>query len=221
MAGATRPVLRRLARRLPGATALAALWFEVRPAVVALPWRVAWFYLRARRAAKRLGDEHAIVSAARPESLAHLLELATGRRRVVEIGTAEGWTAIALAIADRHRRVRTYDPVVYPTRERYLELAGPRVRSRIELLAARGEASADIDGVELLFVDGSHEREETVAAFETWSEALAPGAIVAFHDYGNPEYPGVAEAVQQLGLAGERGVDTFVWRRPGRGEGVA
>jgi hypothetical protein len=34
------------------------------------------------------------------------------------------------------------------------------------------------------------------------SVLLAPGALVALHDYANPGYPGVAEAVAELGLGG-------------------
>ena len=31
---------------------------------------------------------------------------------------------------------------------------------------------------------------------------LAPGAAIVFDDYGHPDYPGVREAVQELGLDG-------------------
>jgi hypothetical protein len=66
----------------------------------------------------------------------------------------------------------------------------------------------------MLFVDGSHERDLTVRTFESWRAALAPGAIVAFHDYDNPLFPGVGEAIRSLGLAGEVAGDVFVWTAP-------
>jgi predicted O-methyltransferase YrrM len=181
-----------------------------------LPPRVAIFYSRARRTAAQSGDTWSLHSATGPASLAVILRLARGRRRVVEIGTGTGWTTVALALADRERRVVSFDPTERPERERYLRLAGPEAEARIELVAGGGE-----DGPgerrwrpDMLFVDGSHERELTVRAFESWRGALEPGAIVAFHDYENPAYPGVTEAIGDLGLSGEAVGDVFVWRAP-------
>ena len=181
-----------------------------------LPPRVAIFYSRARRAAARAGDEWSLKSATGPESLALLLQLAHGRRRVVEIGTGTAWTTAALALADRERRVLSFDPHVWPERERYLSLAGADAAARIELVEGGGE---DGPGArdwrpDMVFVDGSHERELTVRTFERWRGVLPPGAIVAFHDHGNPAYPGVSEAIADLGLEGEVRGDVFVWRAP-------
>ena len=173
---------------------------------------MALFYFRARRTAARTGDEWSLGSATKPESLALLLRLAGGRRSVVEIGTGTAWTTAALALADPRRRVISYDPIVRPERERYLDLSG--ARGRIELREAGGEggpAPGD-PPPDFVFVDGSHERELTIATFEAWRGALAPGGAIAFHDYGNELYPGVTEAIRELGLEGDVERDVFVWR---------
>ena len=184
-----------------------------------LPPRVAWFQASARRAARGAGDEFSIVSATRPRDLARLLKLARGRHRVAELGTGTAWTAISLALADSRRRVTAFDPVVRPERERYLGLVGAKTRDRIELVDAPGErGAAPGQGVDLLFVDSSHEREATVREFEAWRPALAPGAVVAFDDYHHPDYPGVREAIAQLGLTGERQGTLFVHRHRVGGE---
>jgi predicted O-methyltransferase YrrM len=179
-----------------------------------LPPRVALFYSRARRAAARSGDEWSLRSATGPESLALLLRLARGRRHVVEIGTGTAWTAVALALADRDRRVKSFDPQVRAGRERYIALAGADAAKRIELVEGGGEdGPTETDcPPDMLFVDGSHERELTVRTFESWRPALAPAAIVAFHDFENPRYPGVTEAIAALGLEGDVVGDVFVWR---------
>ena len=52
-------------------------------------------------------------------------------------------------------------------------------------------------------LDGDHSREGTIAAFEAWRPVLAPGAVVAFHDYGDPHHLGVTEAIVELGLHGD------------------
>src|ERR687886_585802 len=86
----------------------------------ALPPRVAAFQARAMLRAWRLGDDWALESSTRPRDVAELLRLARGRRSVVELGTAAGWTAGALVLADRGRRVASFDPVVRDHREAYL-----------------------------------------------------------------------------------------------------
>jgi predicted O-methyltransferase YrrM len=140
--------------------------------------------------------------------LSYLLHAARGRRIVVEIGTASGWTAAALALADRSRVVTTVDPQQAEHRDRYLELIDPSSRSRIRPVIARGEEGPDAtkleltNAVEFLFIDGDHSCEGTIAALQAWRPALATGALIAIHDYGDPTYPGVTEAVHHLGLKG-------------------
>jgi len=179
-----------------------------------LPPRVAIFYSRARRAAARGGDTWSLESATGPRSLALLLRAARGRRRVVEIGTGTAWTTAALALADHKRRVLSFDPTVWPERERYLRLAGPEAVSRIELVTGGGEEGPGDRGwrPDMLFVDGSHDCDLTIRTVESWRPVLAPGAIVAFHDYGNPAYPGVSEAIAALGMEGKARGDLFFWQ---------
>ncbi|MEA2153120.1 MAG: hypothetical protein QOI18_1353 [Solirubrobacteraceae bacterium] len=190
----------------------ARLLFSLR----ALPWRVARFYWRARRHARRRGDRFSVASAARPGELAQLLALADGRHAVVELGTGTAWSAIALVLGDPARQVLSYDPSSRAERESYLDLAGPAARERIELRAepdTRGPHHGD-PPAELLFIDSEHERQPVLAAFAAWRHALAPGAVVVFHDYAHPDYPGVRQAVVELGLDGLQVGGLFVWRAP-------
>lgn len=178
-----------------------------------LPHPVAVFFLRARGRARRRRDHFSLDSAARPSELATLLALAEGRGAVVELGTGTGWTAAAFALAAPDRRVISYDPTVRPQRVGYLRLAGPAAdRVEFRALPDRVGPGPDDQPVQLLFIDSSHEREATVLAFRAWRPALAPGAVVVFHDYGHPDYPGVAEAVAELRLSGQAEGGLFVWR---------
>jgi predicted O-methyltransferase YrrM len=180
-----------------------------------LGWRVGRFRWRAQRLAARLGDDWALEAATNLDDLATLLRLARGRERVAELGTATGWTAISLALANPARQVDTFDPVVHEHRERYLGLVAPSVRPRIDFVRAVGsEAAADSGLVDMLFIDSTHEREGTMAEFRAWRERLGPGAVVAFHDYGHPGFPGVAQAVTELGLDGRVHGGLFVWFAP-------
>ena len=52
--------------------------------------------------------------------------------------------------------------------------------------------------VGLLFVDGDHTKEGAKRDILGWAPHLAPGAIIAIDDYHHPDWPGVAEAVDEL-----------------------
>ncbi len=170
---------------------------------------VSSFYLRALAVAVRNRDKRALRSSTRAYELTRLLRLAGDRRVVVEIGTSVAWTSAALALAQPGRRVISIDPVVPPQRERYLALLDGTTRAQLELVEGRGVdgpsalGQAGAPPVELLYLDGRHTCDANLAAFEAWRPALAPRAMVAFHDYGDPKFPGVAEAVSQLGLQGQ------------------
>lgn len=179
----------------------------------ALPWRVARFYWRAQHHARRSGDRFSLASAARPAELAQLLALAAGRHAVVELGTGTAWSAVALALDDSARRIVSYDPSVRPERQAYLQLAGSAARQRIELRAepdSSGPHAGD-PPVQLLFIDSEHQREPVLSAFRAWRSALAADCVVVFHDYAHPDYPGVREAVAELGLSGSESGGLFVW----------
>lgn len=52
--------------------------------------------------------------------------------------------------------------------------------------------------VGLLYVDGDHTKEGARRDIEAWAVHLAPGATIAVDDYHHPDWPGVAEAVDEL-----------------------
>jgi predicted O-methyltransferase YrrM len=171
-----------------------------------LPPSVAWFQARAVVSAARSRDTFALQAASRPADVRALLQLARDRRTVVELGTATGWTTASLALADSARTVTSYDPVVTPGRDRYAALVPREARARMTFVQDTGEAGAtrwDGPPVDLLFIDSTHTREDTLAEFRAWGPHLGPGAVVVFHDFGNPAFPGVAEAVGELDLPGE------------------
>ncbi len=175
-----------------------------------LPLRVAVFQWRAWRLAGRLDDQFGRVSATRPWKLAVILEVAEGRRLVVELGTAHGWTAISLALADPHRCVVTYDQVDRPGTRRYLELVPRAVRDRVTVVQGSSLSGPRHDQVGLLYIDTTHGREDTIRELEAWRPALADGAVIVFDDYANPAFPGVEEAVRELSLTGVERKGLFI-----------
>jgi predicted O-methyltransferase YrrM len=145
--------------------------------------------------------------------LAVLLNAARGRQRVVELGTGTAWTTISLVLADPRRVVVSYDPVERVEREGYLALVSRGTRQRLTFVGASGdEGPRNVETVELLYIDSSHQKEDTVREVEAWRSVLGDGSLIVFDDYAHPEYPGVAEAVSYLGLAGEQRCGLFVHR---------
>jgi predicted O-methyltransferase YrrM len=184
-----------------------------RGAVRALPGPVRHFYRRALDEARRTGDLFSLASVSRPANLATLLTLGRGRQRIVELGTCTAWTAIAFAMNEPSARVTTFDPVVHAQREQYLALAPAEVRERVQLVTQRGVDGARETGeVELLFIDSTHERADTVAEYEAWLPHMVPGGVVVFDDFGHSDFPGVAEAIADLALVGEARGALFVVR---------
>lgn len=171
------------------------------------------FHIRARRLAWRTGDPWNM-AATPPDDLQVLLRLAKGRKRVVEIGTGAGWTTLTLALDDPERHVTTYDPTDWE-RERYTRLVAASVRDRVDFVRALGSAGPlepKMEQVDLLYIDSSHEREQTIEEVAAWLPYLTPGAPVVFDDFDHPSYPGVSEAVRELGLPGEQEASLFVYR---------
>jgi predicted O-methyltransferase YrrM len=177
-----------------------------------LPARVAAMQLRSRARARRIGDTFSPSSATRPADLGLLLGLARGRRFIVELGTGTAWTAIAFALADPLREVMSFDVGAFPEREEYLSLLDLATRKRIELIVAPGASGAERPSrpVELLYIDSSHEREQTIAEVRAWKPMLAPDALIVFDDYENEQWPGVRQAIEELGLTGKHRGTLFV-----------
>jgi len=178
-----------------------------------LPWRVARLKWRAWRLGARIGDEFGRASATRPRKLRTILVLAGDAGYVVELGTAQGWTSISLALARPGREVVTYDPFERPQPRSYLALVPEDVRRRVTLVLGPGESGPRSDRpVDLLYIDSSHEREATVRELEAWRPVLRDGAVVVFDDFAHPDFPGVTEAVSDLALRGEERHGLFVHR---------
>jgi predicted O-methyltransferase YrrM len=179
-----------------------------------LPVTVAIFQWRARRLARRSGDRFSLSSATVPRDLRALLALAASSRTVVELGTGTGWTAISLALAASGRSVISYD-VEAREIEQYLRLVPASVRERISLgVSPKPGPALDERDVDFLYVDSSHEYEQTLAEWQAWRPHLSGDAVVVFDDYVSDDYPGVRRAVEALGLGGRSQGRQFVhgWR---------
>lgn len=165
---------------------------------------------RLQREARRLGDPNLALGASW-EDIAAVLSLARGAETIAEIGTGNAFTSIVLARQYPAARIVTVDPFEHRYRRHYIEMMG--VRS-LEIWTQRGDAGPNgLSAIDLVFIDSSHERDDTIAEFLAWGPAVRVGGAIAFHDY-RAGWPGVDEAIADLGLKGDvMGRSVFVWRK--------
>lgn len=155
------------------------------------------------------------------DELRFLAELARGvNGNIVEVGTYQGRSAIALAEASgadalvyavdpyEYYQVMTDDrkPFIYTTDNREVMLANVSrcgYDDKISLINARSpEAAKSWSGsIELLFIDALHDYESAKADFEAWSPFVAERGVIVLHDY-NVE-PGVMQLCEEIETSGD------------------
>jgi SAM-dependent methyltransferase len=142
----------------------------------------------------------------RPAEGAKLAELAAGKR-VLEIGSYFGLSTVCLARTAAH--VTAIDPhdgrgthVPQSTIGRMkLNLARYGVSAKVQIrqaTAAEAHASMNGDAFDLIFIDGAHDRESVAADIDIARQRLAPGGLIAFHDYRSDADPGATAAIDDL-----------------------
>ncbi len=52
--------------------------------------------------------------------------------------------------------------------------------------------------VDFCFIDGDHTEEGIIGDIQAWARHVKPGGIIAFHDYGSPNWPAVAANVDKM-----------------------
>ena len=138
---------------------------------------------------------------------------------VLEVGSAYGYSAIAMALAggrvwavDPHQWLHSYDAMA-------ANLAAYGVEDEVEV--DRGDSRVVLpqlvsigDPFDLVWIDGDHEA-PTVAHDVEWAlKLLKPTGTLAVHDYGEDTCPGVRQALDAWKVP-PRVVDTLALYGPG------
>lgn len=169
-----------------------------------------------------------------PAELRWLAERASTARSIAEIGCWKGRSTLVLAghtlgrvyaidhwqgqldnptsgpsleIADRGAApIRAeFDQHLAPYQDRVIVLPCPS-------LAVAAWARACGLQFDFVFIDGAHEEAAVEADILAYRPLLAPGGLLAGHDYGGPWHPGVTKAVDRLiGPVGR--LDQIWWAR--------
>jgi hypothetical protein len=152
-----------------------------------LPAEARWFYLEAVGTAVRNGDGWTLERVPPGEELAHLLEVASGSKRVVEIGAQTGWTALALALSDHDRSVISFGrPGASQGPGRYAGLVDASVRARVGSRERRVEEVPPVmpGPADIAHVDLSPPYAETYGALVAAALVVRPGGLVVVRGGG-------------------------------------
>jgi hypothetical protein len=126
-----------------------------------------------------------------------LWELARGKR-VLELGRFHGRSTVAAAqSADELVSVDVADPAVAAGWLARFGV-GDRVTLRRDTFAA---AVPRLGRFELVLVDGEHDAANVRADVELALSALAPGGVLACHDYPDPSWPDVRRVIDEIAAA--------------------
>lgn len=142
-----------------------------------------------------------------PAEGAALADLAIGKR-VLEIGSFCGRSTICLA--QTARSVVSYDPhdardTLLEPRYTFTEFRANLIRYGVAGKVLSAATFPEQGPFEFIFIDGAHDADAVRADVNRAKSILAPGGLLAFHDYrpapldGDERYdPGVAAVVNQL-----------------------
>lgn len=124
---------------------------------------------------------------------------------VLEVGSAYGYSAIVMALAGA--QVTAVDPHVWLNSygQMMANLGAYGVAEAVTIVRLGSEmALHDLAGpYDLVWIDGDHSADAVARDVRLSLPLLAPGGVLACHDYGEDTCPGVAQALD-------------AWRRPDR-----
>jgi predicted O-methyltransferase YrrM len=155
--------------------------------------------------------------------LEYLAHAASKSKRILEIGSWKGRSAIAMASntdglvycvdtwsghldASDHFSAECFKDFIRNTKGFTNIIPFP-----LESLQAAAIFQRFGFQFDFIFIDGRHDYEGVVRDLVAWAPLLAPGAILAGHDYGHPDWPDVKTAVDELVPQAHRVTDTNIW----------
>jgi len=143
-------------------------------------------------------------------SVLHGLVMGSGIQRIVQLGTHAGYSALLLGFSLRQMHAQhglfsfEIDESLCRFARAWLERAGLNSVVKVELRSSLDSASPQLardylgGAPELVFLDSSHEYQQTLDELEAWYPALAPGGLIVLHD--TSEFAASFDVTQQGGV---------------------
>jgi hypothetical protein len=127
------------------------------------------------------------------EHLARLASQVPEKGTIVEIGTAQGGTALIFNNVTADKKVKIFTVDINPSERAYKNLKN----TNVEIIA---KSSADFASIwrqktdrkiDLLYIDGDHNFQYVFEDYNLWVQYLNTGGLVIFHDYDPIERGGL------------------------------
>lgn len=123
----------------------------------------------------------------------------------VNIGAGAGTSTIAMAIANISATVFSVDIradefEMFTNEHLRLKEISEEVSNRVIRIwgDSKQVGRAFPYNVDLVFVDGDHEKDGITGDIESWFDKINPGGIICFHDYGSVNWPHVKLVVDNI-----------------------
>ena len=158
-----------------------------------------------KRTASDLSDWQGYLSHAEIEGLQELTRMLLPNAVIVKIGAGAGTDTLSMLETRQDVVIFSVDIECcrkIETVNEHLRIAETDWKDTGHLIRIWGDSK--IVGkrwpvpIDMLFIDGDHIEEAKRADIETWLPHVPSGGIVAFHDYGSNDWPGVKVAVDDL-----------------------
>lgn len=163
--------------------------------------RLPWLDQHPVRGTVAYGPEWPTISSSLTEREAAWLNQAAHMKRVLEVGTAYGFSTICLA--ETASFVVTVDPhdthASLDAMRSYLRIYG--VEHKVLVVVARSDVALpefDAESFDLAFIDGDHTGPGLTYDISQARRLVRPGGQIAIHDYGEDTCPDVAPTIERL-----------------------
>lgn len=126
--------------------------------------------------------------------LADLAKAVPKNGTIVEIGSAEGGTALLMSRATMGKGVKIFTIDISPSPNINKNLEGTDVISIIDSSVNCANRWSEISGnpIDLLYIDGGHTLSDIYHDFNYWAPYVKQGGKIVFHDYDPVERGGIA-----------------------------
>ena len=148
---------------------------------------------------KDLADKYGMMDRGEVELLKKCAEQLREDPIVVNIGAGFGTSSAAILEARPNALIFSIDKDPQPQERENLVKCGLDFTRCIRILGLSWEVGIHFPfGVDLIFVDGSHEKSSIHKDVVTWLPKVSSDGIILFHDYNHPRAPGVTKIVDRV-----------------------
>ena len=123
-------------------------------------------------------------------------------KNILEIGSYKGLSSLCLAFGAKNIDGQLFCASFWCS-ALYADWKNNMNKNHINAIAIAGDANLtlkhiSIDNIGMIFIDSGHSYEDCKIQFELSTKNIQQDCLIAFHDYGHPNYPGVKQYCDEI-----------------------